>query len=79
MTERPTRPVTIEEVQDALIVAARLVDLYGEQCLPIFERLEAELQELRRRGSAVERARAIAARASCLDHEPARRLVGNPL
>jgi hypothetical protein len=41
-------------------VAARLVDLYGEQCLPIFERLEEELQEMHRRAASAERARRLA-------------------
>lgn len=61
---RPPTPVTIENVRRALVVAAQLVDLYGEKALPFFERLEAEYQDMLRRGAAIERARAIARRGS---------------
>ncbi len=52
--------VTIAEGRRALVVAARLVDLYGEIYLPLFERLESELLELERRGSTIDRARVLA-------------------
>jgi hypothetical protein len=60
MARQRTEEVTIEEGRRALLVGARLVDLYGEIYLPLFERLEAEFMELQRRGSAVERALALA-------------------
>lgn len=49
-----------QRVERALIVAAQLVELYGEVYLPIFERLERELAQLQRKSSAVDRARRIA-------------------
>ncbi len=54
------RSVTTEEVRRALIIAARLVDLYGERALPFFERLERELIAHYRRQAAKERACLIA-------------------
>ncbi len=58
---RPPWPdVTLENVREALIIAAELVDLYGEKALPLFKRLEAEYHEMQRRGSAMERVRQIA-------------------
>jgi hypothetical protein len=55
-----SRAVTLDECERALIVAAELVDLYGEIYLPLFERLEEGLIELERRGSATDRARELA-------------------
>lgn len=55
-----SRTVTIDEGERALIVAAQLVDLYGEIYLPLFERLEEGLIELERREAATDRARHIA-------------------
>ena len=59
---RPKELVTIERVQRALITAATLVDLYGDECLPIFERLERELLAMERSQSAIERAKQISKR-----------------
>lgn len=60
-TRRPNdRTVTLDEGRRALVVAARLVDLYGEIYLPLFERLERELVALSQREDAIERARLIA-------------------
>tara|TARA_R110001632_G_scaffold12019_1_gene42259 strand:+ start:119 stop:352 length:234 start_codon:yes stop_codon:yes gene_type:complete len=39
-----TKPVTIGDIEDALDIAARVVDLFGFRYWPIFERLEAELE-----------------------------------
>lgn len=69
--------VTIDDVQQALIVAARLVDLYGEKCLPIFERLERELAEMLRRSSALDRARQIARASALPRRESLGRQIGN--
>lgn len=52
--------VTIEEGRAALVVAARLVDLYGDIYLPLFERMERDLINLYRREAARERARLVA-------------------
>lgn len=76
VARQQTEQVTIDEGRRALVVAARLVELYGEIYLPLFERLEAELLELQRRGSALDRARAIAQLSNA---ETSRLLVGNSL
>ncbi len=44
----------------ALEGAAQLVAHYGDEFLPVFIRLEHEVQEIERRNSAIERARALA-------------------
>jgi len=44
----------------ALEGAAQLVDLHGEEFLPLFLRLEAELQSIEKRKTALERARVLA-------------------
>lgn len=44
----------------ALEGAAQLVARYGDEFLPVFIRLEQEVQEMERRKSALERARALA-------------------
>lgn len=44
----------------ALEGAAQLVANYGDEFLPVFIRLEHEVQEMERRNSAMERARALA-------------------
>lgn len=67
--------LTLEQrVERALITAARIVDMHGDVYVPIFERLERELLEIRRKGSAAERARMIARGAPlvtqiCADHQ----------
>lgn len=61
---RADERMTAQRVERALIVAAELVDLYGEVYAPIFERLEAEFIELRRRETAIERARQVVRRAA---------------
>ena len=51
------------DILTALAVAARLVELHGEEFLPIFEAMELEAAALNQRNSAMERARAMAAKA----------------
>ena len=61
MNRKPSsKTVTLEQGERALIVTARLVNLYGEICLPLFERMERDLINLYRREAAKERARSIA-------------------
>jgi len=51
-----------ERLERALATAAELVALHGDAYAPIFERVEEELHNLRRRSSAADRARQFAAR-----------------
>lgn len=44
-------PVSDRQLEDALKIAARVIDLYGDAYWPIFDRLEHEL-DLRRNRSA---------------------------
>jgi hypothetical protein len=54
---------TEKEIEDVMVLAARIVARYGEMYLPIFERLEDELDAARadatRLGRAIEIAREI--------------------
>lgn len=52
--------ITLEDLEIALMVCARLVELYGEQCLPMFERAEREYANYYQRQAATERARQLA-------------------
>ena len=45
--------VSDQELEDALGIAAKIIDLYGYTYWPIFERLEAELTERSKRRSRV--------------------------
>lgn len=72
---RESRTVTLDEAERALIVAAKLVDLYGEIYLPAFEKLEEGLIELERRGAAVDRARELAKSGDLAAYRRAHRLV----
>lgn len=55
------------DILTALSVAARLVELYGEEFLPYFEAMELEAHALTARSSAMERAKAIAAKSRIAD------------
>tara|TARA_Y100000815_G_scaffold155855_1_gene141575 strand:- start:334 stop:570 length:237 start_codon:yes stop_codon:yes gene_type:complete len=39
-----SKPVTTSDIEEALDIAARVVDQFGYKYWPIFERLEAELE-----------------------------------
>lgn len=61
MAPRPQQrqPVTIERIERALVLMAHVVMLDGEVYLPIFNRLEEELQAARRQRDTMFRARQI--------------------
>lgn len=55
--------ITAERIERALgVVAVVVAQEAGAAYLPLFERLETELETARRRGGALERARALAER-----------------
>lgn len=60
MDTQNTTSLTIEEIEEELLISAELVEGFGEVMLPLFERCERELEAARTRSSAVERARRIA-------------------
>lgn len=41
---RRPKPVTASDIEEALDIAARVIDKFGYKYWPIFERLEAELE-----------------------------------
>jgi len=51
----------VERVERALVVLAYFIQLDGDVHVPLFERLEAELHELKRRETAKDRARRLLA------------------
>jgi len=53
-------PIPIEVWEDALIKAASFVDRWGEAYLPLFERVEWELEKARQQIISLEKARSIA-------------------
>lgn len=53
----------------ALNFSAEIVADHGKAYLPVFERLEAELAELEAKESALERARAVAAKSRSADSQ----------
>ncbi|WP_213741907.1 hypothetical protein [Bradyrhizobium sp. dw_411] len=53
------QPVTIEELERCFILSAYFVVLDGPVMIPIFERLERELEALKRTEATIERARQI--------------------
>jgi hypothetical protein len=52
-----TLPPLIDRVERALVLLACLIELDGDVHVPMFEKFEAELHELRRRNDTKERAR----------------------
>jgi hypothetical protein len=61
---RTIRAVTREALQRGLEQAAAIVRNYGDQYLPVFERLERELQEWDAQASIRDRALAVASRSA---------------
>lgn len=72
-------PVTDQDLEEALGIAAKIIDLYGYTYWPIFERLETELTERSQRRSRVmarlSQSRPVRRR-STKDPGPTRRLNG---
>lgn len=56
----------------ALEGAAQLVARYGDEFLPVFIRLEHEVQEMEKRNSAMERAKALAKKLADDEERPQR-------
>lgn len=57
--KRSSEPVTIERIEDCLALAAYFVVVDGPVMIPIFERLERELEALKRTEATIQRARQI--------------------
>lgn len=58
MTER--HPYRIDDVRRMLGIVARAIALHGDAYLPIFVMLEAELEAMESKSSALDRARRVA-------------------
>ncbi|WP_414470866.1 hypothetical protein [Microvirga sp. M2] len=64
MRKRPKEePVTEERLERALVYVAYVMERHGGVYLPIFERLEKELANLRSKNAALDRARKLLAEA----------------
>lgn len=50
-------PVTVERIERALVLLAYLIEREGDVHLPMFEKFESELAELRRKQNTKDRAR----------------------
>jgi hypothetical protein len=59
---RPGAPVTVEFLEEALVMMAYVVTTHGEIYACLFDRIEAELATARKRQSTLERASQIVAR-----------------
>lgn len=53
----PSKLPMIERVERALVVIAYLLELYGDDYIPLYERFEQELNQLRRKNAVRQRAR----------------------
>lgn len=75
MSPLPTTPVAelplAERVERALVLLAYFIELDGDVHIPLYERLEAELTELRRREDTRARARRLLAGYGAAPPEPA--------
>ncbi len=56
-----SKPSLIERIERALVTLAYLIELDGDVHLPIYEKFEAELAQLKRREETKERARRLLA------------------
>lgn len=56
--------VAERELEEAVVLAARIVARYGDRYLPVFERLESELRNVRSGSALMSRAIEIAESAS---------------
>ena len=59
MSRASTPAPSLAEIEEALTVAAYLVLRHGEAYAPVMERLERELDQVRRRAPSTDRARRI--------------------
>jgi hypothetical protein len=57
MTQDHQRPTLIERIERALVLLAYFIELDGDVHLPMFEKFETELAELKRAETTRERAR----------------------
>ncbi|MGH1404332.1 MAG: hypothetical protein ACRBDL_08810 [Alphaproteobacteria bacterium] len=51
-----SRDISTEELKKAYLISAKIVSLYGEKYLPIFERLESEYRKRKKSKEALQRA-----------------------
>jgi hypothetical protein len=56
-TAKAQEPITVERLERAVALCARLVVLDGPVVIPLFERMERELAEMRAQQDTVERAK----------------------
>ncbi len=56
MTVRQHQPVTVERLERGLVLLAHIIAMDGEVYLPLFNKLEEELQSARRKQSTMDRA-----------------------
>ncbi|MBR0871161.1 hypothetical protein JQ633_12385 [Bradyrhizobium tropiciagri] len=63
-----TAPVTEERLINAIALVSEIILEHGPKYAPLLDRLEQELEDLRRRGDPVSRARQHLARASVAAH-----------
>ena len=58
--------VPLHELENALVMAAKIVDESGPDYLPVFERMEREIEAARLRENSMKRARQLSAKISFL-------------
>lgn len=56
-TAEPSQPSTIERIERALVLLAYFIELDGDVHLPMFEKFETELAELKQKEGVKDRAR----------------------
>ena len=59
-TAQKTDIVTTERIRRSLAIAARIISVYGDDYLPVFERLELELEAAKNRNRRMEFIRNVA-------------------
>jgi hypothetical protein len=52
-----TEAITVERLERGLAIAAYVMSLDGPMCAPLFEKLERDLEAMRRQGDTVARAK----------------------
>ena len=56
-TPKPEQPSIIERIERALVLLAYFIELDGDVHVPMYEKFEAELEELKKRKDTKDRAR----------------------